>query len=68
MCGTNFAALALPVTYLLDTVWPVLTGPWAPAVVAVLSLALTMELWQVVQDPAGASCGRCSFPAWHCSE
>jgi len=52
-CGTNFAALALPVTYLLDTVWPFSPAPWAPAVVAVLSLALTMELWQVVQDPAG---------------
>jgi hypothetical protein len=50
-CGTNFAALALPVTVVLDAVWPFSPAPWAPAVVAVLSLALTMELWQAVQHP-----------------
>jgi len=48
-CGTNFAALALPVTVAIDSVWPFAPAPWAPAVVAVLSLALTMELWQLVQ-------------------
>jgi uncharacterized protein YqhQ len=52
-CGTNFAALALPVTAALDAVWPFSPAPWAPAVVAVLALALTMELWQAVQHPAG---------------
>lgn len=51
-CGTNFAALALPVTAALDAVWPFSPAPWAPALVAVLSLALTMELWQAVQHPA----------------
>jgi uncharacterized protein YqhQ len=52
-CGTNFAALALPVTAVLDAFWPFSPAPWAPAIVAVLSLALTMELWQAVQHPAG---------------
>ena len=52
-CGTNFAALALPVTAALDAVWPFAPAPWAPAVVAVLALALTMELWQAVQHPTG---------------
>jgi hypothetical protein len=48
-CGTNFAALALPVTYLADRVLPVAPAFWSPLVVLVLSLALTMELWRVVQ-------------------
>jgi len=52
-CGTNFAALAFPVTALVDAVWPFAPAPWAPVVVAVLALALTMELWQAVQHPAG---------------
>jgi uncharacterized protein YqhQ len=48
-CGTNFAALALPVTYLADRVLPLAPEFWSPLVVLVLSLALTMELWRVVQ-------------------
>jgi Protein of unknown function (DUF1385) len=52
-CGTNFAALALPVTAALDAVWPFAPAPWAPAIVAVFALALTMELWQAVQHPGG---------------
>jgi uncharacterized protein YqhQ len=48
-CGTNFAALALPVTYLADRVLPLAPVFWSPLVVLVLSLALTMELWRVVQ-------------------
>jgi uncharacterized protein YqhQ len=51
-CGTNFAALALPVTALLDALWPFAPAPWAPAVVAVFALGLTMELWQAVQHPS----------------
>jgi uncharacterized protein YqhQ len=44
-CGTNFAAIALPLTLLLA--WAL---PFAPAAaVPVLSLALSMELWQAVQ-------------------
>ena len=48
-CGTNFAALALPVTFLADRVLPLAPAFWSPLVVLVLSLALTMELWRVVQ-------------------
>jgi uncharacterized protein YqhQ len=48
-CGTNFAALALPVTYLADRVVPLAPAFWSPLVVLVLSLALTMELWRLVQ-------------------
>jgi uncharacterized protein YqhQ len=47
-CGTNFAALALPVTLLADRT-PLPVAFWSPFVVLVLSLAVTMELWRVVQ-------------------
>ena len=53
-CGTNFAALALPVTAALDRLAPSLALPVvASALVAVLSLGLTMELWKAVQHPSG---------------
>jgi uncharacterized protein YqhQ len=48
-CGTNFAALAAPVTVLADRVLPFAPAFWSPVVVLVLSLALTMELWRLVQ-------------------
>ena len=48
-CGTNFAALALPVAAVADRLWPLPLTLWSPLAVAVLSLAVTMEVWQVVQ-------------------
>lgn len=48
-CGTNFAALALPVTFLANRALPIAPAFWTPLVVLVLSLALTMELWRMVQ-------------------
>ena len=48
-CGTNFAALALPVTFAADKLLPLAPAFWSPLVVLVLSLALTMELWRMVQ-------------------
>lgn len=48
-CGTNFAALALPVTFFADRVLPLAPAFWSPLVVLLLSLALTMELWRLVQ-------------------
>jgi len=48
-CGTNFAALALPVTYVADKLLPLAPAFWSPLVVLILSLALTMELWRMVQ-------------------
>ena len=56
-CGTNFAALAMPVTFLADRVLPLAPAFWSPLVVMVLSLALTMELWRLVQ--------RSSRRVWH---
>ena len=49
-CGTNFAALVIPVTVLAERVWPFQAALWTPVVVTALSLALTMELWRAVQD------------------
>jgi hypothetical protein len=49
-CGTNFAALALPVTLAADWIWPLpTTAIVTPLAVALVSLALTMELWRLVQ-------------------
>jgi uncharacterized protein YqhQ len=49
-CGTNFAALVIPVTVLAERIWPFQAALWTPAVLTVLSLALTMELWRAVQE------------------
>jgi uncharacterized protein YqhQ len=53
-CGTNFAALALPVTAVVDRLWPIAAAPViSSAFVVVLSLGATMELWKAVQHPSG---------------
>jgi len=49
-CGTNFVALVLPVGLIADLLWPFAPALWTPIVVAVLSLALSMELWRAVQS------------------
>jgi uncharacterized protein YqhQ len=48
-CGTNFAALVLPVAVILQRVWPFAPTIYASAAVVLLSLALTMELWLAVE-------------------
>jgi hypothetical protein len=48
-CGTNFAALAVPVSVAADRLWPLPAAVYTPFAVTLLSLALTMELWQLVQ-------------------
>jgi uncharacterized protein YqhQ len=48
-CGTNFAALVLPVTLLAERLWPFPAALYTPLAVTLVSLALTMELWQLVQ-------------------
>jgi uncharacterized protein YqhQ len=48
-CGTNFAALVLPVSVGADHLWPLPVAAYTPFVVTLISLALTMELWQLVQ-------------------
>jgi uncharacterized protein YqhQ len=53
-CGTNFAALAIPVTTLFDRLAPSIAAPaLTGAVVAVVSIGVTMELWKAVQHPSG---------------
>ncbi|MDQ3093187.1 MAG: DUF1385 domain-containing protein [Actinomycetota bacterium] len=53
-CGTNFAALALPVTALVDRAWPYGFAPAAMSfLLALLSLGVSMELWKMVQHPSG---------------
>jgi uncharacterized protein YqhQ len=53
-CGTNFAALAIPVTALFDRVAPsIITPTVTGALVAVVSIGVTMELWKAVQHPSG---------------
>jgi uncharacterized protein YqhQ len=49
-CGTNFAALVFPVAALGDYAWPLPGAFLSSVLVAVLSLALTMELWRAVQS------------------
>lgn len=52
-CGTNFAAMAVPITLLADRFWPAAPAFYTPVLVTVLSLALTMELWRLVQSARG---------------
>ena len=53
-CGTNFAALAIPVTAVFDQVAPRFLAPSVTGlVVAVFSIGVTMELWKAVQHPSG---------------
>jgi hypothetical protein len=49
-CGTNFAGMAIPITALADRLWPMTPAFYTPVLVAVLSLALTMELWRIIQS------------------
>ena len=49
-CGTNFAALLVPVATLGQHLWTLPTAAFTPLVVTLLSLAVTMELWQLVQS------------------
>jgi hypothetical protein len=48
-CGTNFAAIALPVALSVQEVWPLAPTLWTPLVVMTLSLAVSMEVWRIVQ-------------------
>jgi uncharacterized protein YqhQ len=48
-CGTNFAALLMPVAVLGGRFWPLPATALTPLVVSLLALGLTMELWLLVQ-------------------
>src|SRR5262249_17463684 len=61
-CGTNFAALLLPVATLGQRFWPLPTAALTPLVVTVLSLAVTMELWQLGQASSDRAAGGSVVP------
>ncbi len=61
-CGTNFAALVLPVSLGADRVWPLATAVYTPLAVTLVSLALTMELWQFVQTSRSRVARVCLLP------
>jgi Protein of unknown function (DUF1385) len=48
-CGTNFAALVLPMSVLLDRLWILPTAWMTPVLVTLAALTLTMELWLAAQ-------------------
>jgi len=48
-CGTNFAALLVPVSLVLERVWIVPPTGLTPVFVSVAALTLTMELWIAAQ-------------------
>ena len=48
-CGTNFAALAMPMTWLADRFWPLAPELWTPVAVTAVALAATMEIWRFAQ-------------------
>jgi uncharacterized protein YqhQ len=48
-CGTNFAALVMPLAFVGERFWPLPGAAFTPLAVTVLALALTTELWQLVQ-------------------
>jgi uncharacterized protein YqhQ len=54
-CGTNFAALLVPVTLGLQHLWLFPAVALAPLVILPLSLGLTMEVWRVMQSRGGAA-------------
>jgi uncharacterized protein YqhQ len=49
-CGTNFAALVMPLAVLGERFWPLTGAAFTPLAVTVLALAFTTELWQLVQS------------------
>jgi uncharacterized protein YqhQ len=48
-CGTNFAALLIPVSTLLDRFWVLPTAALTPMLVTLVALMVTMEIWLAVQ-------------------
>ncbi|MFL5916922.1 MAG: DUF1385 domain-containing protein [Gaiellaceae bacterium] len=60
-CGTNFAAPVLPVAAVLDHLSPRSAAAYAPIVDAMLALALTMELWRLIQQEV-VGCARWLLP------
>jgi uncharacterized protein YqhQ len=51
-CGTNFAALVVGVSILLERVWVVPTAALTPILLPLLSLMIAVEIWLVAQRSA----------------
>ena len=49
-CGTNFAVLVLPVAAFAQAAWPLPFTVYTPFALALLSLAVTMELWLAIES------------------
>jgi hypothetical protein len=47
-CGTNFAVLALPITFALQQGWPSTSAVYTQLALTLFSLGLAMEVWQAV--------------------
>jgi hypothetical protein len=47
-CGTNFAVLALPITFVLQHWWPSTPAVYTQLALTIFSLGLAMEVWQAV--------------------
>lgn len=52
-CGTNFAALMIAVSLLLEQVWIVPSATLTPVLLPLVSLMVSMEIWLVAQRSAG---------------
>lgn len=61
-CGTNFAALMLPVATAGERLWTLPTAAFTPLIVTVLALAVSMELWQLVQTSSVRAARAFLFP------
>ena len=48
-CGTNYAALLVPVSMLLERLWILPTASLTPVLVTLAALTVTMELWLAAQ-------------------
>jgi uncharacterized protein YqhQ len=51
-CGTNFAALMIAVSLLLERVWVLPTTALTPVFLTLVSLMITMEIWLAAQRSA----------------
>ena len=49
-CGTNFSVLVIPVAALAQALWPLPVAAYTPVLLAVLSLAVTMEIWVAIES------------------
>ena len=57
-CGTNCAALLVPVSTLLDRLWVLPTTALTPVLVTLVSLMVAMEVWLAAQRRARSRFGR----------